>query len=235
MMRILPMLMVIAWALLASAADGAPPALVKAGYDVYRDGFAIIVVEETFENDGARYRINHESTPAGLLARFIRTHIKAQSSGAVAPAGLKPEQFEYGRLDDASRNVSAEFDWNAAQLRLTFDGRNDTVPLPRDTQDRVSLMYQFMFLSPEKFGNLAFHMTNGKKIEPYRYQATGDEQISTPLGKLNTLHLVKQREPGENMVEVWLSTAHHYLPVKVLIVENDGVRYEQVIKHLEFK
>ena len=235
MPRVLYMLLFIASAMPVHAVSATPPAAVKAGYDVYRDGMQIIVVQETFEKTGARYRISHESTPAGVLAMFVRTHIKGQSTGAITPAGLQPEQFEYGRLDDASKNVSAEFDWNTARLKMTFDGRNETIALPKDTQDRVSLMYQFMFLPPAKLGNLSFHMTNGKKIEPYRYQSVGDEEISTPLGKLKTLHLVKQRDPGENRVEVWLAPSHHYLPVKVLIVENDGARYEQVIKHLEFK
>ena len=235
MPRILSALLLVAAAALAPAAGAAPPVAVKASYDVYRNGLQIVIVHETFEKNGARYRIVHDSTPTGLFALFVRTHVKGHSAGTVTPAGLRPEQFEYGRLDDASKNVSAEFDWNAALLRLTFDGRNEAVPLPKDTQDRVSLMYQFMFLSPDKLGDLAFHMTNGKKVEPYRYQAIGDEQISTPIGRLNTLHLVKQREAGENTVEVWLAPAHHYLPVKVLIVENDGARFEQVIKRLESK
>lgn len=216
-------------------AGAAPPISVKASYDVYRNGLPIVLVQETFEKNGNRYRIQHESSPTGIFALFVRTHVKGQSAGAVTATGLRPEQFDYGRLDDASKNVSAEFDWNAARLHLTFDGRNETIALPQDTQDRVSLMYQFMFLPPDRLGDLSFHMTNGKKIEPYRYRASGDEQISTPLGKLNTLHLVKQRDPGDNAVEVWLATEHNYLPVKVLIVENDGARFEQIIKHLELK
>lgn len=235
MPRLSSVLCLAAITMLAPAGNAAPPASVKASYDVYRNGLPIIVVQETFEKNGARYRIAHESTPAGLLALFVRTHIKGQSTGSVTSAGLQPEQFEYGRLDDASKNVSAEFDWRAAQLRMTFDGRHETVALPKDTQDRVSLMYQFMFLTRGQLGNLAFHMTNGRKIEPYHYRAAGDEEISTPAGRFNALHLIKEREPGENAVEVWLAPEHHYLPVKVLIVENDGARYEQVIKRLELK
>jgi hypothetical protein len=118
---------------------------------------------------------------------------------------------------------------------MTFDGRNESIALPQDTQDRVSLMYQFMFLDAGKLGDLAFHMTNGKKIEPYRYRPAGNEPIDTPLGKLNTLHLVKQREPGDNAVEVWLAPDRNFIPVKVLIVENDGAKFEQVITGLEIR
>jgi Protein of unknown function (DUF3108) len=232
MTRLLSALLLVA---LAAAANAAPPASVKASYDVFKDGMHVAVVQETFEKNGAKYQIVSESNPAGLLALFVRTRIKALSSGAVTRTGLRPDQFDYGRLDDASKNVSATFDWKAEQLRLTFDGRNETIALPQDTQDRVSLMYQFMFLPAGKLGSLEFHMTNGKKIEPYRYQLAGSETIDTPLGKLNTLHLVKQREPGDNAVEVWLASERNLIPVKLLIMENDGSKFEQVITQLEFK
>ena len=224
-----------ALSVVTGAANASPPASIAASYDVYQNRLPVAVVQEAFEKDGTQYRIVSESTPAGLLALFVRTRIRIHSRGAVTPAGLRPEQFDYGRLDDASKNVSAAFDWGAKQLHLTFDGRNETIPLPQDTQDRVSLMYQFMFLPPEKLTDLAFHMTNGKKIETYRYQLAGTELIDTPLGKMNTLRLVKQREPDDNAVEVWLAPERNFFPVRLLILENDGSRFEQVITRLEFK
>jgi len=96
-------------------------------------------------------------------------------------------------------------------------------------------MYQFLFLSPEKVQLLEFPMTNGKKIEHYRYELAGHEQIDTPIGKLDTLHLVKKRERDENGIEVWLAGDRHLFPVKVLFLENDGSRIEQVITRLDIK
>jgi hypothetical protein len=55
------------------------------------------------------------------------------------------------------------------------------------------------------------------------------------LGRLKTLHLVKQREPGDTVTEVWLSPQHQYLPVKMLIMEKESVRLEQVIQSLEIR
>ncbi len=227
-------LLVLACAALATTAHAAPPATVKASYDVYRDGLHIAVVQESFENSGGKYQIVSESNPAGLLALFVRTKVKVESSGAITSAGLRPEQLHYGRLDDPGKNVSAVFDWQAGQLHMTFDGRNETAPLAAGTQDRISVMYQFMFLAPEQLKPLAFQMTNGKKIESYRYQLNGSEQLDTPLGRLNTLHLVKQREPGENGTEIWIAPERHFFPVKLLILENDGSKFEQVITQLEF-
>ena len=52
---------------------------------------------------------------------------------------------------------------------------------------------------------------------------------------MNTLRLVKQREPDDNGVEVWLAPERNFFPVKLLILENDGSKFEQVITQLEFK
>ncbi len=226
-------------ALLAAGAIAAgaatPPASVKADYAVYKDGLHIATVQEDYAHNGDQYRIVSDTNPAGLLAMFIRTKVKVTSSGTVGTPGLQPEKLDYGRPDDASKNVSAAFDWRTRELHLTFDGHNEKLPLAAGMQDRLSVMYQFMFLSPEQFKPLEFPMTNGKKIEHYRYELAGTEQIDTPLGKLQTLHLVKQREPGENGTEVWLAADRHLFPVKLLILENDGSKFEQIITRLDIK
>jgi hypothetical protein len=232
MIRLLSAFMMAA---LATVVAAAAPAAVKAEYAVFKDGLNIATVEESYEKTGDQYRIISDSNPAGLLAMFVRTKIKVLSSGTVTASGLQPEKLDYGRLDDASKNVSAAFDWRARELHLTYDGRNETLPLVPGIQDRLSVMYQFLFLTPDKVKLLEFPMTNGKKIEHYRYELAGRETLETPLGKINTLHLVKHRDPGENGTEVWLAADRHLFPVKLLILENDGSKYEQVITRLEVK
>ena len=218
----------------ASAATA--PASVTAAYDVYRDGLHIVVTRETFEQKDGRFHIVSESDPVGLFALFIRTRAKVLSSGTVTLSGLRPEQFEYGRLDDPSKSVSAAFDWNAALLRMSFDGRHETAPLAPGAQDGLSVMYQFMFLPSDKLRDLVFQMTrNGRKIENYHYQLAGSEELNTPIGRLKTLHLVKKREANDNGVEIWLASERNFFPVKRLILENDGTKYEQTITRLEFK
>lgn len=225
-----------ALALGSVAARATPPEAIKASYDLSRNGLHIAVVEEAFEKNGAGYRIVSESTPVGLLSLFVRARIKVESSGAITPAGLRPEQFAYVRLDDASKSASATFDWRAGQLRMAFEGRTETAPLPPGTQDRLSSMYQFMFLPLDKLKLVAFQMTNGRKIESYRYRAAGSVPIDTALGRINTLRLIKQRDAGDkNEIEVWLATERNFVPVKLLIVESDGSRFEQAITRLETK
>jgi len=221
--------------LLAGAGSAAvAPTTVTAGYDVFRDHSYVGAVKETFEKTGDRYSIVSEINPAGIAVLF-RGKEKLTSSGTITRAGLRPQKFTAERSDDATKSVATTFDWDTGLLRMNFDGREQTAPLTGGMQDRISVMYQFLFLKAKEAGKLDFAMTNGKKIEPYRYRLAGNELINTPLGKLHTLHLVKQREADDNSVEVWLARDRHLFPVKLLIVENDGTRFEQTITQLEFK
>jgi len=96
-------------------------------------------------------------------------------------------------------------------------------------------MYQFLFLDPAKLKGLAFAMTNGRKLDQYRYTIGPDTAIDTPLGRLAVIHLVKQHTASETATEIWLAREHRLMPVKMRIVEDDGKRYEQVISRLEIQ
>jgi hypothetical protein len=221
-------------------AAGAVPALgaprsVRASYNAFMNGLPIGTITEHFESDGSSYRIVSDTKPMGLAALIQRQPLRFTSTGQLARDGLRPAQFEARRTATESPQVSAELDWTQKQLVIKHDGKTESFPLPAGTQDRLSVMYQFMFLPPERIRQLEFPMTNGRKLDRYRYRATEDVEIETGLGRLKTVHLVKQRDPGDTAGEVWISPQHQNLPVKLLIVERDGMRLEQVIQSIEIR
>lgn len=212
---------------------GATAGSVVVSHNVLLNGMHIAVVSEQFENRDGRYHIVSESVPVGVFALVQRRPATLVSRGRITREGLQPERFEGARGTSDTRRVQAEFDWAGASLTLMHDGRSERVDLPTGTQDRLSIMYQFMFFSYDKRRQLDFAMTNGRKLDRYRYTITRDVEIDTPLGRMTTLHLIKQREPGDTETEIWLAPEHRYLPVKMLIVESDGARYEQILTKLE--
>jgi hypothetical protein len=222
------------WSALAPAA--VPPLReVTAQYDVYRNGVPVAAIRERFEAKDGAYRIVSESATTGIAALLRRRTVTLASEGRLRADGLQPERFEGRNSDGAARGALAEFDWAASRLTLSHDGRSEAAALPAGTQDRLSLMYQFLFLELERARQFEVPMTNGRKIDRYRYDITPQVEIDTPLGRLSTLHLVKRREAGESATEIWLAPQWRNFPVKVLIVEEDGVRYEQFITRLEMR
>ena len=215
------------------ALAAAVPKAIAAHYDVYMNGVHIAEMTETFESANGEYRLVSESQAVGLLALFHRRPARFVSSGRLASSGLQPRRFDGQRGDRESRRVRGEFDWAGSRLTIEHDGRTEELPLPPGTQDRLSVMYQFMFLVPYTPREIRISMTNGRKLDQYRYSVRPGTEIDTPLGRLAAVHLVRQRQRDENATEVWLSPEHRHLPVKMTIVEEDGSRYEQVATRIE--
>lgn len=223
----------LAIALLPAFAVQAAPQNIRAQYDVSMNGAPVGVMQDVFEVRDGRYQIVSETHATGVLALVQRRPARVTSSGEVNRAGLRPQTFEATRGNSDARRVRADFDWAAHTLTLTHDGRTETVAVPSGAQDRLSVMYQFLFLAPEQLRDLKFAMTNGRKIDQYRYTIGPDTALDTPMGRLSVVHMVKQHAAGDTATEIWLARDHAMLPVKMRIIEDDGSRYEQVIVKLD--
>jgi hypothetical protein len=219
----------------SAAARTGTPQTVTASYEVLMNGGRVATMNETFEAKDGEYRIVSESHAVGLLRLFAGESLRVTSRGRLTGAGLAPLYFEGKRGDDDPRQVRAEFDWEQKQITVTRKGRTQILPLPPRTQDQLSIMYQFMFLAPDRPQVLQLTRTTGRKIEQHRYTVRTGVEIETPLGRLVTVHLVRQQPPDEDGVELWLAPRYHYLPVKLLILDDKGARYEQVMTRLDIK
>jgi len=215
------------------AAGSGAPQVISARFDVLMNGMRVGVMNEKYEAKDGYYRIVSDTRPIGLVALFVGDNLRVTSRGRLTDTGLAPELFEGKRSEDDPRQVRAEFDWEGQRLKLTRRGSTEIVPLPPQTQDQLSVMYQFMFLAPDRPQVLQLSRTSGRKLEQYRYTVHTGVEIETPLGHMATVHLVRQQPPNDDAVEVWLAPQHHYLPVKLLIRHRSGSRFEQVMTKLE--
>jgi hypothetical protein len=222
-------------AALPAVAAVTPPQAVQAQYELSMNGTPIAVMQETLEISNGSYQAVSETRAIGVFALVQRRPGRVTSNGEIGSNGLRPKTFDGTRGTGDARRVHAEFDWTAGKLTMSHDSLTESVTLPPGAQDRLSVMYQFMFLDPEKLKDLAFAMTNGRKLDQYRYTIGPDTAIDTPLGRLAVIHLVKQHTASETATEIWLAREHRLMPVKMRIVEDDGKRYEQVISRLEIR
>lgn len=211
----------------------AAPVSVSAAYDVRMNGLHVASISESYHAEDGRYRLTSNSTPHGIFALVQKLAVRFVSTGTVTRRGLQPERFEGRRAANEMPEATADFDWSSGQLRLMHEGRNQALPLPPGTQDRLSVMYEFMFTAPRASNTIGVAVTNGRSLDRYAYTVTRNVEQETPLGRLKTMHLVRQREPGDPENEIWLSPEHGYLPVRMVIVERDGTRYEQLATRLD--
>jgi hypothetical protein len=224
----------IRWLLLFSllttpAAFAAPPARVQADYEVTMDGLEVASIRETFNRSQGDYHIESISRAAGLLAVFKPETIRLSSHGELTAHGLRPRQFDQQRERQPQKNNHADFDWTLAKLTLNDALGARSVDLPTGSQDRLSAMYQFLFLSLKPGDTLDFFLTNGSKLTDYHYRAVAIETLSLPAGEFRTLRVSTPPGQGGGDTDIWLSTEHGMLPVKMVITESNGTRYTQTL------
>lgn len=213
----------------------APPASVQISYDIFKSGIPVGHIEESYTGNQDRYTLSSTTTPVGLLAIFKPEKIFIRSTGLIGKQGLQPLQFSHQRERDGSKDSNAEFDWQGKQLTLTHQQQHNAVNLPDGTQDRLSAMYQFMFLPLKPDSTLDFAMTNGNKLDTYRYAISGPQHLDTPAGEFNALYLDNQAKAGESRTEIWLCLDYHNLPCKMVITDADGDQLTQVLRKFTVK
>ena len=211
------------------SALAASPSSVLASYEIYKAGIQIAQVEETYTRSKDRYTLTSTMRAVGVLAIFKSGKIIYRSSGWVGAKGLRPQVFSDVREDDENQNRGAEFDWDSKRITLIDQTRRTVLPLPDGTQDRLSAMYQFMFLALGKAERLDFSMTNGRKLDIYNYRITPDQSVSVPLGKFKALYVASVPEAGVNRTEIWLAVDHANFPYKLVITDPDGGQLSQVL------
>ncbi len=216
-------------AFLASAAAFATPTEIAAEYRLSTAGLTIGHVSETFERSGDRYAIRSVARSEGALRIFFDDALRMESSGKVVASGLQPLAFTQRRESTGKGEVHATFDWERGLMRSTVDEKTNDVPLPRQTQDRISVMYQFMNLQPGS-ETVSMHMANGRKVELYTYRLVDAPHITTPAGAFDTLHYERVTEgTKENRVDVWLAKDQFNFPVRVVFDDPKGLRVEQLL------
>jgi hypothetical protein len=195
---------------LASAASAAPPQRVEIGYEIARDGSVLAEVNQRLEHNGRSYRLSESWKGKGMYS--LRGEATRTSQGAVAADGLRPQKFEDKRPGRDTRHAE-------------FDPAAKTPTLQR--QDQLSFIWTFAFAPPRDA--VMVSVADGKHATSYTYQVAGRERVKTPAGEFDALKLAKRKDnPQDKATEIWLAIDRQYVPVRVLVIDKDGKRLDQV-------
>lgn len=213
---------VLAAVLAAGAAIAAPPERVAITFEVSRDGTPMADVVERFERRDGRYRVVETWKGRGLNA--LAGEIVRSSRGALGPDGPRPLEFSDERpLRSTAR---AEFHWDTGKLTLQKKGETRTEALPPDAQDRVSYLLALAYAAPR---GASFAVVDGGGISRYVFEVAGTERLRVPAGEFETLKLARRPEDAKDTrtTRLWLARELGWLPVRILLVDRDGARFDQ--------
>lgn len=185
------------------------------------------------QNGAQHYTLSSEISASGFLKLIKRGSILRHSEGMIIPGeGMKPLHFSDQRGGKPARTV--EFDWGKERIIYRRKGREMIENLPKGTLDELSLAYHFIFTAHPK-QTLTIYETDYRVLRPVHYAVT-HETLDTPMGKLATIVLTKQQEPGDAFrKKIWLATDHHMLPVRIISTEKSGMEVDQLVTKIDYK
>jgi hypothetical protein len=224
----------VAACLFAGACAAQPPLKVSLTYDLSYNGVVAAEMTEVLEHDGKSFSLTSEGRGKGIGALLYHGVAKRSCHGEITSAGLRPLEYREQRGDRPA--VVARFDWVKRTLTQEHDGKNETTSMVPPLQDRLSFLYNFAFqpspdLKPGK--EIKVTVTDGKGLTQFQYNVAGTEVLKTPAGDLDTVHLVKQRDNKDDKeTEIWFASRRDYLPVRILVIEKDGTRMDQMLTRI---
>jgi hypothetical protein len=212
----------------AAQAQSSPPAQVEIAYRMLRDGSHVVDVVTRLEHDAKSYSLSETWHGRGIYA--LLGEARRTSRGRIVHGGLRPDEF----LDQRGRDAwgEARFDWRAKTVTLRHKGESRQEPLDKPVEDRLSALFNFAFRFPAT-RPFTLYTTDGRGISTNVYDVAGHERLATPAGEFDALKLVKRKDaPDDRSTEIWLAADRHLLPIKVVVVEKDGERLEQLAERL---
>jgi len=207
----------------AARAAELPPRL-ELTYLMTRNGSPLAEVVERLEYGAGNYQLTETWKGKGLYS--LLGAARRTSRGSIAGATLRPSEFSDERSGrDTAR---AWFDWSAQSLSMQYQGKKAVEPLPPDAQDRLSFLLALSLL-PGNGDSASYTIADGKGLSRHAYKVEGRERIRTPAGEFDAVKVARERAGGDaETAELWLAVEHGNVPVRLLVVEKDGTRLEQV-------
>jgi Protein of unknown function (DUF3108) len=210
-----------------AAADGAPPARVEIEFELLRNGTTMAEVVERLEHANGNYQLTETWKGKGIYALLGRA--KRISAGTLGADGPRPIEYMDERSGRDTQRVL--IDWKANTITRRYKGKTSTEPVPADTQDRLSFLLALTFAS-RNGQPVTFHVVDGRGMSHHTYQPAGREKLATRAGEFDAIKMIRRNEGSGDVVEIWLAANRSYLPVRIVILEKDGTRFEHIITRI---
>jgi hypothetical protein len=207
----------------AALAQPVPSLRIEIEYELTRNGSTMAEVVERLERNNGDYRLTETWRGRGIYSLLGRA--KRTSEGFFDANGPRPREYMDERSGRDTQRVS--IDWSANTITRRYKGSTRTEPVPADTQDRLSFMLALAFFAP-KGEPVSFHVADGRGMSRHTYKPNGREKLGTPAGVFDTIKLIRTNEGSGEVAEIWLAIERHHFPVRIVVQEKDGTRFEHM-------
>ena len=185
---------------------------------------------------GTRYQVHMEVSIGPFFAPLMSRRVA--SEGEITPEGLRPSRY-----DEETRIVMREprrlvVFLDADRVRLPGGAE---LPRPEGVQDSASQFVQLTWLfttRPDLLQpgvSISLPLALPRRVQDWTYEVQEPEWLHTPAGAVLALHVKPRREamrPGDLAAEMWVAPSLQYLPVRIVIRQDEETHVDLVIERL---
>ncbi|MFK8068165.1 MAG: DUF3108 domain-containing protein [Gammaproteobacteria bacterium] len=224
------------------------PGSFSAIYSLHFDDLRVGVMERHFihkEDGSGTFESNGKLT--GLAALFRKDQINETSRWEMKDGNLRPVVYKYERTGgDSLKKEVHRFDWNKNTISSVTETGKNKLPLKPGLLDKLLYQLAIMQIKDPKAG-LSYDLIDGTDLKNYQFEFMGEEELSTPMGKLKSYKFQRKRD-DQNIKEgtkdttqkiakrstiIWCAPSLHYLPIRVDSIDKKGHLTSIIIKSVE--
>ncbi len=129
------------------------------------------------------------------------------------------------------REHTMNFDWEQQEVVFDDGDGKGHYPVGDDTLDELTMLLKAQCLFAEGLREFTLEAAYGDKVRSHTFVVTGEEEIETPAGKIQTLVIEKRRKKDSQRRTVfWVAPSLQYMLVKARHVENRALFGELLMR-----
>ncbi len=208
-----------------------------AHYELLRNGKMKVgeVKRTTTVQENGAITFESYSKTTGLAALFIKDKITERSTYILDGNTIQPQNYLYDRKGGKrSRVVKLNFDWTNKNVTNAINGAPWQMEISPGTQDKLSYQLQLMLDLQAGLTQFDYPVADGGTLKAYRFTLLGEETIKTPMGKIETIKIKRERAAdSKRKTTIWFAKSLRYLPVRIKQGKSDKEFVTLEIKKVE--
>jgi hypothetical protein len=224
--------LLVAFAAGQSHADELKP--FEASYAWSWHGMTVAISRLKLEKQSAdTWTYGSKSDPRGLGRMFSERPVQ-KSALRVTEKGVQPLSY---KADDGTpstkRDVDVQFDWERNRVTGVYEDIKVDMPLQPGIQDDLSIQIALMVELLAGRAPDQFQLLDKNTVREYRYIREGEESVSTPQGKVDTIVYRSQKKGSPRVVRFWCAPSHGYIPMRVEQKKGDDVQWSMQLQSVK--
>lgn len=205
----------------------------QASYAWIWHGMNVAVSSLKLEQQSDTWLYSSHSDPRGI-GRMFAERPRQESTMRVSDAGVRPLHY---KADDGTssskRAADLQFDWEHNRVTGVYEDAKVDMPLQPGTQDDLSVQIALMVellagRTPDQF-----LLIDKNTVREYQYTREGEESLSTPLGKFDTVIYRSQKKGSPRVTRFWCAPQQGYIPLRVEQKKGDEVQWAMQVESIK--